>query len=174
MNRVPACKAARGRSLGSERSLEGRRQAISAATMAPNDSAFRVNTNVGPDSDTSAPAIAGPTARPIFMLMLPSAAAEGICSRGTSSGWIACQAGPVSACPQPSRNSSVSRTGGVVWPVAVDTASVAASTAIVVCAPSSSLRRSTRSAMTPDGIDNSITGSVVAVCTNATSAAAFG
>ena len=37
-------------------------------------------TTVGPDSDTSAPAIAGPMARAPFMLMLPSAAAAGICS----------------------------------------------------------------------------------------------
>ncbi|APA98230.1 hypothetical protein NS506_04182 [Nocardia seriolae] len=45
---------------------------------------------------------------------------------------------------------------------------------MAVCAPMSSRRRSTRSASTPEGIDSSITGSVVAVCTSDTSVAALG
>ncbi|KXW60132.1 hypothetical protein MPHL43072_10615 [Mycolicibacterium phlei DSM 43072] len=65
--------------------------------MPMNDTALSANTTVGPDTATSAPATAGPIARALFMLRLVSAAAAGICSRGTSSGWIACHAGAVSA-----------------------------------------------------------------------------
>jgi hypothetical protein len=174
MKRVPACNAASGRSLGRVWSVLGRCHSASTATIPPKDTALSANTRVGPDTDTSTPATAGPTARPRLMFILPSAAAEVICSRGTNSGWIACHAGAVRACPHPKRNSNVSSTAGVVCPVAVDTASTPASTAIVDCAPSSSLRRSSRSASTPDGMDSNITGSVIAVCTNETSVAAFG
>lgn len=43
-------------------------------------------TSVGPDSATRTPAMAGPMARAAFIAMLVSAAAAGICSRGTNSG----------------------------------------------------------------------------------------
>ncbi len=163
MNRPPALSAASGRSAGNCRSTAGRRHMMSTTTIPTNDTAFSANTSVGPDSDTSAPAIAGPIARAPFMLMLPSAAAAGICSRGTSSGWIACHAGPVSACPQPIRNSSVNNTAGVARPDPVSDASTPTPAAMAACVAINRRRRSTRSASTPDGNASSITGSVVAV-----------
>lgn len=156
------------------RSAAGRRHNSSTATIPTNDTALSANTSVGPLSDTSAPAIAGPMARAPFMLMLPSAAAAGICSRGTRSGWIACHAGAVSAWPQPMRNNNVSSTVGVARPAPVSVASDATPAAVAPCAAMSRRRLSTRSASTPDGSANSITGSVVAVCTNGTSTAARG
>ena len=142
--------------------------------MPTKDTALSANTSVGPDSDTSTPAMAGPIARAPFMLMLPNAAAAGICSAGTRSGWIACQAGAVSACPQPMTNNSVSSTAGVVSPAPVNVASRPTPAAIAPCVAMSSRRRSTRSARTPDGSASSITGSVVAVCTSGTRTAARG
>ena len=86
MNRPPALSADSGRSVGSNRSVVGRRQTNNTTTMPANDTAFSANTSVGPDSDTSTPAIAGPIALAPFSAKLVSAAAAGICSRGTSSG----------------------------------------------------------------------------------------
>ena len=150
------------------------RHEISTNTIPTNDTALSAKTSVGPDSDTSTPATAGPIALAPFMLMLPSAAAAGICSGGTRSGWIACHAGAVSACPHPMTNNSISSTAGVVSPAAVNDASSPTPAAIAPCVAISSRRRSTRSASTPDGNASSITGSVVAVCTSGTSTAARG
>ena len=86
MNRPPALSAANGRSAGNSCSVTGRRHSSRTTTMPTNETALRANTRVGPDSETNAPAIAGPIALAPFMLMLPSAAAAGICSRGTRSG----------------------------------------------------------------------------------------
>ncbi len=75
----PALSAARARSGGSLRSTETGRQDTSTTTIPTKDTALSANTSVGPDSDTSTPAIAGPMARARLTLMLPSAAAAGIC-----------------------------------------------------------------------------------------------
>ncbi len=174
MNRPPALSAASGRSAGNRCSAAGRRQSSSTTTIPANDTAFSANTSVGPDRDTSAPAMAGPIALAPFMLMLPSAAAAGICSRGTRSGWIACQAGAVSACPQPIRKSRVNSTVGVARPAPVRVASAATPAAIAPWVASNNRRRSTRSASTPEGSASSITGSVVAVWTSGTRTGARG
>ena len=87
---------------------------------------------------------------------------------------MACQAGAVRACPQPIRNSRISKTAGVASPTPVSTASSDTPAAIAAWVAISSRRRSTRSATTPEGRANSITGNVVAVCTNGTSTAALG
>ncbi len=72
-------------------------QAATAATTPRKETALIANTAAGPHAATSTPAIAGPTARARLTVRLPSAAAAGISSRSTSSGWIACQAGLPSA-----------------------------------------------------------------------------
>ena len=86
MYRPPALSAASARSDGKFWSTVGLRQSTNTITVPTKDTAFSANTTVGPDSDTSAPAIAGPMARAPFILMLPSAAAAGICAAGTRSG----------------------------------------------------------------------------------------
>lgn len=54
--------------------------------MPAKETALSANTTLGPVAATSAPARAGPTARPMFMPMLLKAAAAGIWLRGTRSG----------------------------------------------------------------------------------------
>ncbi|APA98231.1 hypothetical protein NS506_04183 [Nocardia seriolae] len=75
-----------GRSVGRSRSSSGRRQRISTTRMPAKETALSANTTLGPVAATSAPARAGPTARPMFMPMLLKAAAAGIWLRGTRSG----------------------------------------------------------------------------------------
>ena len=174
MKRPPALRAARARSGGSLRSTVAGRQTKSTITIPAKDTALSAKTRVGPDSDTSTPATAGPIALARLMLMLPSAAAAGICWAGTRSGWMACQAGATSACPHPIMNNKVSSTAGVVSPAPVSAASRPTPAAIAPWVAISSRRRSMRSASAPDGSASSITGSVVAVCTRGTSTAARG
>ena len=65
-------------------------------------------------------------ARATLTVTLPSDAAAGICSRGTSSGWIACHAGAVSAEPQPMATVNPQQPGRVRTPVNASVASAAA------------------------------------------------
>ena len=58
----------------------------SATTMPMNETALIAKTGAAPSHATRKPANAGPMARAAFTVMLPSAAALGICSRGTRSG----------------------------------------------------------------------------------------
>ena len=64
----------------------------------------------------SRPPIAGPIARPRLMLAPPSVTACLSSCAGTSSGWIACQAGKLNVAPSPSakvKPSSSERRDGV-------------------------------------------------------------
>jgi hypothetical protein len=147
-----------------------RRQVNSTTTIPRNDTAFSANTNSLPAAATSSPPIAGPTARPTLIDADPSTTAWGNSRRGTSSGWIACQAGMFTAVPSPSENTSASSTPGVTASIAVSSASAPADSSIHVCVHKSSRRRSTMSASAPAGSAVRNTGSVTADWTNATCA----
>ena len=95
--RPPARTAAANRSGAPPSSPTGRRQRSSTTMNTTNDSALRAKTAATPVCAMSTPAIAGPIARATFMLIAPSADADGSCARGTSSGITACHAGSVSA-----------------------------------------------------------------------------
>lgn len=84
---------------------------------------------------------------------------------------MACQAGLLSAEPQPIRNVMLSNKAGPVAPKAALTASTAASTAMKIVLPLSNFLRSRVSAKTPAGSDRKNTGSRLAVCTRAMSEA---
>ena len=65
---------------------------------------------LGPAEATSAPASAGPIARPALNVRLDSATAWPNSLAGTRSGWMACHAGPISAAPTPRANVSARST----------------------------------------------------------------
>lgn len=69
-----------------------------------NDRALTANAASGPAAATSAPPIAGPTAREAFMDTPLSATAAGTSACGTSSVTTACQAGLLRANPTPRAN----------------------------------------------------------------------
>ena len=98
--------------------------------IAKNDTALIANTAAGPAAATTTPPIAGPTARAAFTVTLPSEEAAGICSRGTSSGWMACHAGADSAEPHPSRNVIASSITGVSTSVQARNVVTPAATAV--------------------------------------------
>ena len=108
------------------------------------------------------------------MLIPPSAAADGISSRGTSWGWIACHAGLDSAVVMPSPNVSRITTEGDASPAAVSSVSSDTTRIAATCAPSRNRRRSKMSASTPAGSDTNSTGSRPAACAKAVSTVAFG
>ena len=84
---------------------------------------------------------------------------------------MACQMGAFRAAPMPSKNVKPSTPVGRNAAPSVSTPSPVATTAIKPCVNSSSLRRSTKSAMTPAGMLSRKAGSEVAVCIRATSRA---
>ena len=86
----------------------------------------------------------------------------GICSRGTSSGWIACRAGRCLPAADPEQQRQQHRRGCQAGNPVSD-ASTPTPAAMAACVAINRRRRSTRSASTPDGNASSITGSVVAV-----------
>ena len=104
------------------------------------------NTQAGPASATTTPPRAGPTARPRLNVRAPSAMAWGNSALGTSSGWMACHAGSVSAVPTPRKNVSVSSESGVITSARDRKASSAAVTSIHAWLTMSRRRRSTMSA----------------------------
>src|SRR4029077_4039869 len=83
-------------------------QASSATMTATKATALIANTAAAPAAATSNPAMGGPIARAASTATPPSDAAERSCAGGTSSGWIACHAGVVSAAAQPMANISTS------------------------------------------------------------------
>src|SRR5882757_1101185 len=97
-----------------------------------------------------------------------SATADGSVSAGTCSLTEDCQAGPNSAMPQPTTKHSVSRICGVMCPNQVNSVSAVAPDSEIDSETSATMRRSYMSATAPAGIEISITGSITAVCTNAT------
>ena len=142
-------------------------QASSATITATNDTALIANTAAAPNAATNNPAMGGPTARAVSTATPPSDAAERSCSRGTSSGWIACHAGVVSAAAQPTANISTSSETASKAPVTASAANTAAATAPYACTAMSSRRRSTRSARAPANSANNSVGVRLAVCTSA-------
>ena len=84
--------------------------------------ALRRKTRPGPPSEKITPASAGPMARAALTETLPSDAASGISSRGTSSGWMAWNAGDESAAPAPSRKVRINSVAGLRCPVNANTA----------------------------------------------------
>ena len=89
-------------------------------------------------------------------------------SRGTSSGTIALQAGPVSAAPMPIAKVSASSNTAVIALATVSMASVMAARIVQTCVPIRNTRRSTMSASAPPGSASRNTGMMVAACTMAT------
>lgn len=80
--------------------------------------------------------MAGPTVRAMLKPRLFSATAAGMSSIGTCSRTEACQAGPLSAAPQPMRKVSRSSSQGVMSPAKATAASVAETANIRICAAS--------------------------------------
>ena len=142
-------------------------QASSATITATKDTALIANTAAAPTAATNNPAMGGPTARAVSTETPPSDAAERSCSRGTSSGWIACQAGVVSAAAQPTANISTSRETASNTPATASAANTAAAIAPYACTAMSSRRRSTRSASAPANSAKISVGVRLAVCTSA-------
>ena len=97
-----------------------------------------------------------------------NATADGSVSAGTCSLTEDCQAGPNSAIPLPTTKHSPSRICGVTRPSHDSTVKVVAPDNAIASEISATMRRSCMSAMAPAGIEISITGSIRAVCTNAT------
>src|SRR4051794_30706397 len=122
----------------------------------------------GPAAATSTPPRAGPTARPTFMLALLSTAAWGICSRGTSCGWSACQAGRRSASPIPTTSVSPSSDQAPILSASVRPARRPAAATASSWLAMSRRRRSTMSPSAPAGSASSTTGRLIAVWTSAT------
>src|ERR1700739_1239710 len=104
----------------------GRFHETRAKITPANDTALIANAAAGPDNATTTPPIAGPIARAAFPATLPKVEAAGICSRGTTSGWIACQAGPVSAAEQPMATVNHNSDVGLSRPRYVSTARASA------------------------------------------------
>ena len=127
------------------------------------------NAQPAPADATSAPANAGPIARPVLNVRLDSATAWENSRGGTRSGWMACHAGPISAVPTPRANVRPSRVAGVTWSVIVSAASTPAHTSIQACVAMRSSRRSKMSASAPAGRPSRSSGSRLAVWINATS-----
>jgi hypothetical protein len=128
---------------------DGRLHAASATTTATKDTALMAKTAADPALATRMPAIGGPIARAASTVTPLSDAAAGICWRGTSSGWIACQAGVVSAAAQPIANSKASSETGSSNPASAIAVKIDAAQAAYTCTAISSRRRSTRSASAP-------------------------
>ena len=122
-----------------------------------------------PAAATRRPPRAGPTARETLTATPARVTAAESSRRGTSSGMIACKAGPFIAEPSPRMKVSKSSNQGVTIPASVSTPSTAAETSIQLCVTSKSRRRSTTSARAPAGSASKTTGRLPAVSTSATS-----
>src|SRR5882757_10423115 len=108
-------------------------QASNATITATKETALIANTAAAPVAATSSPAMGGPTARAASTATPPSDAAERSCSRGTSSGWIACQAGVVTAAAQPMANISTSSETASSTPANASADNTAVATAPYAC-----------------------------------------
>ena len=86
----------------------------------------------------------------------------------TISGVMACQAGSFSTAPNPISSASNKSKVGVIFPASVSTPRAAAASTIQLCVNSSSLRRSTMSAMAPAGSTTRNTAMLPAACTSPT------
>src|SRR5690606_31496472 len=99
------------------------------------------------------------------------ATAPGSSARGTMSPTEACQAGALSAAPQPIRKVKASSSHGVMTPAQAQAASATDTSSMNTWAPSMILRRSKLSAIAPATSENSMTGSATDACTSATMSA---
>ena len=156
------------RSAGSIASATGRRQKKRTISTPRNEMALTRKVTAGPAEATTSPARAGPAARAMLKPMLPRVTAAGRSSRGTISGMLACQAGPFSAAPRPSRKVKERRIQGVVAWAAVNAQRPKAAAVIQVWVISSRRRRSSTSATAPEGSESRNIGRLVAAWTSAT------
>ena len=115
------------------------------------------------------PPSAGPRARARLNPALLSETASGNCSRGTSSGMIACHAGLFIAVPMLSRKVRMSNTHGEMMLKKVSTLRSATALSIQACQKISSRRRSKMSAVAPAKRPSITTGKLAAVCIRAMS-----
>ena len=102
--------------------------------------------------------MAGPIARPRLMLAPPSVTACLSSCAGTSSGWIACQAGKLNVAPSPSANVKTRSRSGVTASNAASTASPPAAASMKPWVIRSRRRRSTMSAAAPASTPTNTTG----------------
>ena len=165
--RTPEASAPQNGSRSSSPGCGSRFHQTSAAAAAMKLAALMPNTTGVPKADSTMPASAGPIARAAFTVTPPSPDAAAICSRGTSSGWIACHAGAVSADAAPMSAVNTSSTHGVSPCMAAMTVRPIVITALAQDPQMSSLRRSRESESTPAGSDKSTDGARLAVCTSA-------
>src|SRR5436305_115839 len=156
------------RSAGSIASSAGRRQKKRTTSTPRNEIAFTRKVTAGPAAATTRPARAGPKARAMLKPMLPRVTAAGRSSRGTISGMLACQAGPLRAAPRPRRKVKVRRSPGVVAWAAVNAQRPKAARVIQVWVMRSRRRRSSTSATAPEGSESRNMGRLVAAWTSAT------
>src|SRR3954454_3120990 len=156
------------RSAGSIASSAGRRQKKRTTSTPRNEIAFTRKVTAGPAAATTSPARAGPRARAMLKPMLPRVTAAGRSSRGTMSGTLACQAGPLRAAPRPRRKVKERRSPGVVALAAVNAQRPKAARVIQVWVTRSSRRRSSTSATAPAGSESRNIGRLVAAWTSAT------
>ena len=145
------------------------RQRHSTHATPTTESAFRANTIHGPASDSRNPPSAGPIARLMFTPSEFSATAAPSSGLLTRSGTTAWNGGELIAAPTLSRNVATSRTVGVTCPVKESTVSPAAAMNTHSWEKSRYLRRSTMSAITPDGRAKRNIGRLLAACTSAIS-----
>src|SRR5579862_1641030 len=120
---------------------------------------------------TSKPPRAGPTARAMLKPALLMATASGSCSRGTSSGTMAAQAGLFMAEPMFMRKVRPSRVQGRTPVVRVSAARMPTAASIQDCQMISRRRRSKISAVAPAKNPRNRTGRLAAVCIKAMSSA---
>ena len=97
-----------------------------------------------------------------------SATAAGSASAGTCSLTDACQAGPNRAIPLPIMKQNRSSKNGVIRSKKASIVSASEPASAIAKATSPTTRRSNISAKAPAGVETSATGSINAVCTNAT------
>src|SRR5882724_3829887 len=133
--------------------------------------AFRRKVMPGPAAATISPPRAGPAARAMLKLMEERVTAPGRSSRGTSSGVIACQAGPFIAAPSPRRKVKKRRSPGVMGPARVKRPRPAAANSIQLWVTRRIFRRSRTSARAPEGSERRNMGRLVTAWTSATSKA---
>ena len=162
--RIAESRCSRGRPV----KRRPRCQVNSADSTAMIDTAYSENARLEPPIRISMPASAGPIARVRLKPMPFSAIACTRSSRGTSSGTIALQAGPLIAAPMPIAKVSASSQKAVMAPVRVSMARAVAARIVQTCVPIRNTRRSTMSASAPPGRASRNTGMMVAACTMAT------
>ena len=100
--------------------------------------------------------------------MLANIPAAGMYSRGTTSGTTAENDGALTAQASPSRKVRPRSSQADCTLAALVSVRTTPTTTAAALVTTSTIRRDTRSAMTPDGIVNTRNGSVTADCTSAT------